>query len=267
MIEHPLIANMREMAKSENEYSQFAALLFALQIPSICSRIELPKTTDNTGENSKDHKILYRENGKPWDKNLYRAWLWLHKTIFMPWYIQIMPFDTLCNAIYQLRNLVTHAGSLLELNSPIVLVRGDVSPMYSGNTLYVSVSGFCNKMFNAAWSTFWLTDVLDKKIHALPSQNYDKIRTKFEYDYQKFWDGRPDDLELYQCYSWYLQGKLSDIKTHLQADNTWSIGGLSRLESERLVEIVEECNTYGDKLDHEVLSEYFKKEGKSYDSD
>lgn len=50
MGDHLLIMDMREKARSKNEHDQFLALLFALQIPSICSRIEISRTDKNSGK-------------------------------------------------------------------------------------------------------------------------------------------------------------------------------------------------------------------------
>ena len=84
MSEHSLIMDMREKANSQNPENQFAALLFALQIPSICSRIEIPKTDKNTGTNQNDPQVLYKEKtGRPFDKNLYHEWLRLHHSSFV----------------------------------------------------------------------------------------------------------------------------------------------------------------------------------------
>ncbi len=58
-----------------------SCLLFALQIPSVCSRIDFPQTPENTGE-CKDGKF-YRANGKIWDANMYKAWLRKHYSHFV----------------------------------------------------------------------------------------------------------------------------------------------------------------------------------------
>ena len=78
-----LLKLFREKLNSQCADDHYAALLFALQLPSICGRMEFPKTEKNTGKNGQNSNILYRENGNPWDKNLYFAWLKKHKNCFM----------------------------------------------------------------------------------------------------------------------------------------------------------------------------------------
>ena len=73
-----------------------SCLLFALQIPSICSRIEFPQTAENTG-------TLYRANGTAMDKNMYKRWLQKHRSDFVDIYSQSMLFDDFCENLYALR--------------------------------------------------------------------------------------------------------------------------------------------------------------------
>ena len=75
-----LIESYKEKLESCNNNSLHSVLLFSLQLPSICSRIEFPKTDDNTGD-AKDGKF-YTKNGRVLDANIYKAWLRKHITCF-----------------------------------------------------------------------------------------------------------------------------------------------------------------------------------------
>lgn len=57
--------------KLKNNPNDISCLLFALQIPSICSRIEFPKTDENTGR--AEEGKLYRSDRRPYDANMYKA--------------------------------------------------------------------------------------------------------------------------------------------------------------------------------------------------
>lgn len=101
-----LIKSYREkLIDNPNDYS---CLLFALQIPSICSRIEIPKTKENTGE-SKDGKF-YGSKGRIWDGNIYKAWLRNHKNNFVNICGGSMGMEEFCKNLYELRCKMTHEG-------------------------------------------------------------------------------------------------------------------------------------------------------------
>lgn len=274
MDDHPLIADMREKAKSENEYDKLAALLFALQIPSICSRIEIPKTDVNSGKpnEARDNPmvILYNvKNGEPFDKNLYFAWLRKHRHTFTPWFFRLMPFEVLCEAIYNLRNDMTHAGNLLELDSGLVLIDSDETGiLFSGRILYMSVSKFCDTMFDAAREVFsgndyWQLEISkadnNLSLHLLPDADFQQIKRDLDIKYHEFWKDRDDDLRLYQAYCFTMIGHLDEIEKRMAQKPEWTLGGLSRLEMKRLVEVVHECDTLGDKFDAEIAEKYFKR--------
>lgn len=85
----------------ENNPNDYTYLLFALQIPSICSRIEFPQTPENTGR-CEDGK-LYKVNGNPWDANMYKAWLMKHSNSFVDIYYSSIT----TNGIYTVRKFDT----------------------------------------------------------------------------------------------------------------------------------------------------------------
>lgn len=89
--------------KLKNNPNDISYLLFALQIPSICSRIEFPKTDENTGR--AEEGKLYRSSGKPWDANLYKAWLRKHYDAFEDMLIAFANehFEPMNNGKMQLR--------------------------------------------------------------------------------------------------------------------------------------------------------------------
>ena len=97
--------------KLKNNSNDISCLLFALQIPSICSRIEFPKTDENTGR--ADEGKLYRSDGRPYDANMYKAWLRKHYDDFADIYYGALTLNSFCDNLYALRNQVTHEGVLM----------------------------------------------------------------------------------------------------------------------------------------------------------
>lgn len=255
--EHPLVAHMREKSKSDNQYDKFSALLFALQIPSICSRIEFSKKEENTKGNSKCESPLYEKNGRPLDKNLYLKWLKTHRQKFVTLYVNGVPLGDLCEMIYGLRNDMTHAGSFHDLNNKLILVDSYDGVLCSGHMLYLSVENFCGMMFDAASETFSSAE-MTAKTQILSSLSMSEIERMLDKRFEEFWAARNDDLRLYQFYCQSITYGIDKIEEQLDTDVSWTIDGLTREESERLVQVIHECDDYGDALNDEVIKKYLQ---------
>lgn len=261
-----LIDYMQNNLINGTEFEKYAALLFALQLPSICSRVEFPQTPDNTGSNQYNKDVLYNTKGKPFDKNLYFAWLNRHRVYFSSWYITIMPFDILCEAIYSLRCQITHTGSIRDLSTNVILVESGDMVLASGEILFISISQFCLKMFDAARDTFSLFSPyalrayqISSNMYTLSAKEAEDIGRLLDTEYKDFWTSRESDLKLYQDYCFYLLGSLGSVKKKLAESSSYTVGGLTRNESEQLVKVVEECNVFGDKLNDQIRDKYFRR--------
>ena len=97
MLGTELIDKYRDKLSSPDctDDDKHSALLFALQIPSICSRIEYP---------ADKYTEFYQENGRPIDNKLYKYWIRNHKGKFETLWRLIMSVDELAERIYGLRN-------------------------------------------------------------------------------------------------------------------------------------------------------------------
>lgn len=267
-MEDMFVTSLLERARSDNPYDQYLALLMALQVPSICARIEFPVSDENTGKCQDDPRVLYKPNGKAWDKNLYFAWLKKHAHDFSVWHFRLMPFDKMCEAIYQLRNQITHSGEILDADSKIVFVDADCGAMYSGSVLYLSIYDFCKKMFDAARaipdvSNIWCRDfaLLNRiGVRPLSREIYQKLRDESESAYHDFWDGRDDDLQLYQHYCFYANGRIGEIRQRLSEDSEACVFGLSHEGSLHLADVVESVDAFGREMDARIANKYFEKE-------
>lgn len=260
MFEHPLIADMREKSKSKNAHDKMAALLFALQLPSICSRCDILPGNE---------KIYADADGKPYDKKLYIAWLQKYGYPFRHVCVggKMSP-DALCKAIYGLRNTLTHSGNLRELNSKLILFDSDETHddgiLFSGQILYMSVSKFCGLMFDAASDTF--SDDYNVRLskadenlllYLLPNTDFKQIEHELDLKYREFWKNRKTDLMLYRAYCENMPDRIDEIRKKAEDNPEWTIRGLSRSETERLIKVVDECDEFGNKLDAEIAKKYF----------
>lgn len=189
--------------KLKNNSDDFSYLLFALQIPSICSRIEFPKTDENTGE-AKDGK-LYRSDGKPYDANMYKAWLQKHCCCFVDIYSDSMTIKTFCDNLYTLRNQVTHEGILMTSKNKFYFTECD-NAMSVGEFVFIPIKRLCKDMFSAA---YYMLSVRHEPINItlfedmlLPSGVYHEISSDVASLYNSFWDDRPEeDNELIIVYN------------------------------------------------------------------
>lgn len=193
-----LIEQYKQKIKtSQNDYT---CLLFALQIPSICSRIEFPQTSENTGSN--DGKKLYRLNGKPWDANMYKAWLKEHKDSFVDIYRTSMGLAAFCDAVYNLRCKMTHEGVLMTDTSAFFFTNDD-NAMSLGDIVFLPMRRLCEDMFDAALITFGnknqeLTITPFDSLF-LSENTYSEICECARKTYLPFWNNYSDEDNLLNC--------------------------------------------------------------------
>lgn len=172
-----------------------SCLLFALQIPSICSRIEFPQTDENTG--SGDDK-LYNKNGKVRDKNMYKKWLNKHTSWFSNIYSDSMTKNAFSENLYKLRNQFTHEGILMTENSNFYFTDGDPG-MVCGDMVFLPIKQLCLDMFLAAYKSLSLchksVSITPFESLFIPKENYYKICTDFSILYDSFWKKRQNSKE------------------------------------------------------------------------
>lgn len=180
--------------KLKNNPNDISYLLFALQIPSICSRIEFPKTDENTGR--AEEGKLYRSSGKPWDANLYKAWLRKHYDAFEDIYYGAMTLNSFCDNLYALRNQVTHEGVLMTDKSKFYFTESKHA-MSIGNIVFIPMKRLCENMLNVAY--YILSNRHDSTKITLfsdmlmPTDIYNRIVDDNELLYNLFWDNRPEE--------------------------------------------------------------------------
>lgn len=184
----------------ENNQNDYTCLLFALQIPSICSRIEFPQTPENTGR-CEDGK-LYKSNGNPWDANMYKTWLIEHNVSFVDIYTSSMGLNVFCKAVYDLRCQVTHEGVLMTNESHFYFTNSDNAMCY-GTIVFLPMKRLCEDMFDAAMIVLFdkheKLNITPFKDMFLPDDTYSKIRNDTEKTYKSFWNDYSEDDNMLNC--------------------------------------------------------------------
>lgn len=184
----------------ENNQNDYTCLLFALQIPSICSRIEFPQTPENTGR-CEDGK-LYKSNGNPWDANMYKTWLIEHNVSFVDIYTSSMGLNVFCKAVYDLRCQVTHEGVLMTNESHFYFTNSDNAMCY-GTIVFLPMKRLCEDMFDAAMIVLFdkheKLNITPFEDMFLPDDTYSKIRNDTEKTYKSFWNDYSEDDNMLNC--------------------------------------------------------------------
>lgn len=143
------MVDLIDMYRTKLDSDPYSCLLFALQLPSICSRVEAerhPEAYSGCWDVTKKHKLI---DGRAYERWLIR-YIFDLKHLFMPF----MTSKTFVEKVYKLRCLVTHEGVLLEQTggaNDFCFVEGNVTSALP-NMLFLSPSSFCNAMFNSAYS-------------------------------------------------------------------------------------------------------------------
>ena len=180
-----------------------SCLLFALQIPSICSRIEFPQTAENTSSTNKNSDgKYYKPNGKIWDANIYKAWIIKHSKDFVDIYGQSMTVNTFCDNLYNLRCQMTHEGVVMTNKSKFYFIDGN-SAMCIDDIIFLPIKRLCEDMFDTVDVTMSNLRV-DIKITpvdeaVLSTEIYDKISNDIRKKYRSFWDNYSADDNMLNC--------------------------------------------------------------------
>lgn len=200
----------------ENNSNDFDCLLFALQIPSICSRIEFPQTPENTG--SCGEGKLYKSNGNPWDKNMYTAWIAKHNDSFIDIYNTSMELNTFCDIMYDLRCQVTHEGVLMTGDSHFYFTN-EYNAMSLGNVVFLPMKQLCKDMLDAAEMALFNMPNIPQNSNVtpfndmfLPDELYFKIRDDAYKTYELFWHRYSSDDNMLNCIYDHIIFDKPDIK-------------------------------------------------------
>lgn len=195
-----------KLTQNPHDYS---CLLFALQIPSICSRLEIPKTIENTGK-------LYTENGRPKDKKLYETWIKNHSGSFTDIYDTSMTIESFSNNLYDLRCQMTHEGILMSNENHFYFTESCYEAMSTGSVIFFPMERLCKNMYSTALASI-KDNYCDIEITFfnntfLPSKIYDNILKDVQKTYQTFWDSHCRNDNTLNCIYDHIILNDSDMK-------------------------------------------------------
>lgn len=193
-----LISLIEEYEKKlEQPSNHYSCLLFALQLPSICSRIEFPQTNENTGAGK-----LYKNGGTPYDSNMYKEWIIKHSNSFIELYETSMTLSDFCKILYDLRCKITHEGILMDNKSNFYFIEEE-RIMYFDNIVFLSIKFLCEKIFEAAKETIFNTQknieislFKDKKVS---KEKFLQIQQDVAKKYYSFWENFSNKDNMLNC--------------------------------------------------------------------
>lgn len=194
-----LIESYRKKLNDNSNY--YSCLLFALQIPSICSRIEFPKTDENKG-GLKEGKF-YGPKGRVWDGNMYKAWLKKHSNSFVNIYSDSMEIEEFCKKLYDLRCQMTHEGVVMTGTNRFFFIEANSSAMCVNDIVFLPVKRLCDDMFEAAENTLFNShkdiNITQFQDMVLPPEIYNSIMNDVETTYNTFWKNYSDSDNMLNC--------------------------------------------------------------------
>lgn len=200
-----LINQHKDNLTNGNTKDKFDSLLFALQIPSICSRKTFPPTTQNKGD---FNGALYRANGRPCDSNLFRAYIQLYREAFRHIYTDSMTLDKFIDALYQLRCQITHEGVVMHTKNHFYFIPNASAAMILGDIIFLPIETLCTAMFETVRCNIDCQNLSVSPFQdiILGEQIYEQIREDNHQLYQSFWDIRPErDNHLHIIYTKLFQ--------------------------------------------------------------
>lgn len=125
-----------------NNDEQFSCLMFALQLPSICARLDFPR----------DKYEQFYSGGKPHDGELYIKWLEKNHALLVEGSSGFLTFNDFCSAVYELRCSLVHEG-ILESNKRLQNIRflsGNGAGLCLGDKQYIPLYYLCDALFTGA---------------------------------------------------------------------------------------------------------------------
>lgn len=179
----------------------YGCLLFALQLPSICSRI-------------KKRAGFAEYVDLDTDKKEYIKWLCEHRNSFGVFFNELLYNDRMwkkfCKSIYKLRCMVVHEGAFVRISGKSTsdytfYFVEDAPSVIIGKCVFTSIPVFCSCFFEAALETFndpKLNDYLDVTPYEtmfFPNMVYNSLSAGSYDHYLSFWKEHSDDDKILNC--------------------------------------------------------------------
>lgn len=204
-----VLAGFREKLLSNNIDDQYAALLYALQLPGICARIEFPPAVENVQGDACTIGPLYKYTDKKnkdlrscsaFDRALYLYWFNQHRGLFLRWFDGSISLEEFSEKIYDLRNSLTHEGRVLKGTSRVLFGPDRRCIKTYGSFMVINLIDFCESIFGVAELVFFkcFGCVSEFNTIVLDNKELSVLDSYVKSVYSSFWAGRDTYLELYQ---------------------------------------------------------------------
>ena len=189
---------------------KYAILLFALQLPSMCSRYDFPIN---------QYPELYYQNGNPKDKELYLKWIKSKASRFEFLIRYTTTIEDLSNAFYHLRCLLTHEGFLITNEKISRFIFTQSSNIVHGTYWFINISDFCHHLFSAAeTSELCCQDITIGYGFEIPKVIQKQIDEKTKELIDRCWNDKPEEYYYFLAIRNYLKKEnlLDDVKNFFE---------------------------------------------------
>lgn len=181
--------------KTLNDDEVYSKLLFALQLPSICGRIDYKK---------EDNITLYANDGKPKDKAIFIKWITEHCKTFSR-YVDSKDNCFIANSLYDLRCKLTHEGIIISSKNEdfkIYFIKEDVIPIIANGYMFISPIVICEIIFDAALKTLVNEKykICEFKNICIDKNLYNEIFETLSKRWRDYWDAQPENKKIYDKY-------------------------------------------------------------------
>lgn len=201
--------------KTLNDDEIYSKLVFALQLPSICGRIDYKRTDDI-------ENLLYTSSGRPKDKSIFTKWI-TEKCKEFSNYVNPENMTLMINSLYDLRCMLTHEGVIDNQKGKefkIYFIEEGKTPIIASGYMFISPIKICTIIFNEALKTLTNKDyeICQFPSMCINSNLYDKIFNTISENWSNHWEERPESKRIYdECQKskidlFKLQSILDEIK-------------------------------------------------------
>lgn len=163
-----LIKKYEKKYQSKNIDDKYSALIFALQLPAICGRLEFEPTNENI-------KLGLYKNNSPNDKKIFKHWIKTKHSytngITEDIFTEIINIEDFSDKLYQLRCSLIHEGISFDIKNKILIINDD--NIFNLQDIYaISVEYICENIFQAAKNYLYANPNKSKNIFIDPKNIY-----------------------------------------------------------------------------------------------
>ena len=204
--------------------AQFSCLMFALQLPSMCARLDFPR----------DKYEQFYSGGTPRDRELYIKWLEKNHGLLVAVSSGFLTFNEFCLAVYELRCNLVHEG-ILATNKKLQNIRflsGKSSGIGLGDMQYIPLYYLCNALYTGALDSISVKEFSTNQSGGFSLSYNSKVAVMdadslvvdiSELSAEEFWGGKSKrESALFALYDYLAHWQLSvfdEMESHFAKDS------------------------------------------------